>query len=404
MAALGCALLSGKSAQIVADGLSESSFTEPAHQITFRVVKDLVEQYTNPALDVVAEELRRAGKLGDAGGEDYLVQLCDTPESVLQTRFYVEQVKKAEDCRTLLERAKGVAVACKEGDRSKAVELADTMLAGMYGVGQTVFRPDELTEFLRKRASGGVPSGFQIVTESLLHHHGYPKGELSLIGANTGKGKSILGVQEWQAACMKNQRVYIATLEMDGRSLMSRFMRMLTGFSDYHEADFRGCSQEYLGGEDLVLKMDFEVFDPSAHFGSKRTVEELCERVMAAHDKKPIDEVIVDYGQLLDTSAVKGEVFTKQDYIAQRLVRLAKDTGAAVIALVQIKPDATGEPQIRGSRAWKDHAAFVLYRLDKKKKDEDARMFLKVDKNRFGKTMEREVEFDTSRVMFKEVL
>jgi len=397
--ALGCAMLSNKASQVVVSVLTEDSFTSFENKAIFRIIKDIADGYSSPGLPEVAAELV---KRNIDIPTSYLEAVCFTPSATSQVRWYCDEVKKAEDCRVIFERAKQVAEACKKQDRQKAVALSDTILKGLHGSGQTVFDPLESVESLRENITGGVPSYFNFLTGAMGHHHGYPKGELSLIGGNTGKGKTILGIQEWLAACRSGNRVFVATYEMDKRSLVSRLMNMVSGFPNPFIADKRGFKTEYLAAEDEVLGFDFEIYDPSSYFGAKRTVEELTEKVLASHERKPLDQIIIDYGQLLDTT-LKGEIFERQDYVAQRLKRLALDTGASVLTLVQIKPDPTGEPQIRGSRSWKDHAALVVYRTDKKEKDMTT-TFLKIDKNRFGKSLIQEVSFDDERVMFQEVL
>ncbi len=147
-------------------------------------------------------ELEARGRLEEAGGQAYIARLLEAVPTALHAEAYARRVREAAVRRQILRFASAAArLAFDRGtsigeilDRIEAEALRlrgevafEDRLRPLAGVLREVY--DALEEAAHRDAVPGVPTGFADL-DALLG--GFHPGDLVLVGARTGQGKSAL--------------------------------------------------------------------------------------------------------------------------------------------------------------------------------------------------------------------
>jgi replicative DNA helicase len=174
---------------------------------------------------------------------------------------------------------------------------------------------------------------------------GLRAGQLVVVGARPGAGKSVLGVNIATAAAEAGHGVFFASLEMSRQELMHRLVASL-GNIPLHDLIRGDLSSEQLRRRSLVeartaewaLKLDE---NPRQSITTIRAAARDL-----THTKRGLAVLIVDYLQLMDSTGRKHD---RRDLeIAENtrgLKILAKELGIAVVALCQVNrgPEARAD-------------------------------------------------------------
>ncbi len=112
MSVLGAMLLSDAAARDVA--LPATDFWRPAHRTIYRAMKRLVD--ARNAVDLVTLRDALAGELGEAGGEDYLMQIAEVVPSAANCAHYARIVADKAMLRRMEEAGHRVARLATDGE------------------------------------------------------------------------------------------------------------------------------------------------------------------------------------------------------------------------------------------------------------------------------------------------
>jgi replicative DNA helicase len=202
---------------------------------------------------------------------------------------------------------------------------------------------DVLAEIDRPRATGsGVMSGLLPLDEAMGPLMG---GELCIIAARTGCGKTSLATQWAEHAAERGNTALIVSLEMRDAELVKR---MLCSRSDTDSRDLRGgtLSQEQrLGIVNAVQVIDnlpLRIWSPPS-----ASVAEILAVARHAKATAGLGLLVVDYLNLARPDDRRLPRYEQVSQISAGLKVLAKELDVPLIALAQLNREADGnEPKL----------------------------------------------------------
>lgn len=264
-----------------------------------------------------------------------------------------------------------------------------------------------------KGAISGIASGFWRLDQMLC---GYEPGQLIVIAARPGVGKTALALNMALNIANAGVTVGIQSCEMSEQQIMHRLVAQ-TAMIPLH-----AIRAGRLNGEDWTRVVDaYERLRPlPLHIdeSSAVTVQQVRSRAKRLHRKHNLGVLIVDYLALMRPDK-RGENRTREvTEITAALKALAKELGIPVIALSQLNREmakrASGLPMLsdlRESGSIEQDADVVIFihRPEVGEHDEDKRLavqgqaLLIVAKQRNGETGNIKAHYDGRFTLFSEV-
>ncbi len=250
-------------------------------------------------------------------------------------------------------------------------------------------------EFATSGKPKGVASGFGFLDANTTSS-GFPSGQLTVVSAYTGGGKSAFMLQAAYNIASRGIKVCYATFaDLSGENLFDRLVKNLSGWYGGDEPLDPVIAERWHEARREVKALPIHVHDVS-DLRVGREVE-----VFSSWFKERKDEfgiLLCDYGQEMRSVAGRSD-YEHADLVSSELRWLAADTLLPIGVGSQITPgnEKTGQLDItKGSRKWEERAG--LY-LKIKVLDEDAAAkvdseyrglvgltSVKIAKNRFGKS------------------
>ena len=305
-------------------------------------LSDRGESVTIPT---VAHELERAGRLDAAGGEPYLAEIAGKYFTAVGVEAHARIVARDSLYRRLITAASQIAQLAYEGgpDVQRVLSHAEELLLGIRtaeAAGDFKRLRELLDEFLEAPADEdegelheSVRSGFMDLDELL--GGGYKRGDLVILAARTGVGKTSLMLNfARNAAVGQHGTVALFSLEMGGEQLAMRILSAEAGVQMARLRLGRHTPQEesrvmrahgLLGGAALFI-------DDSAVL-SVPEIRAKCRRLQVEHG---LDLVIVDYLQLLHGAGRSDTRANEIGQISRALKEMARELNVPVIAAAQL--------------------------------------------------------------------
>ena len=205
-------------------------------------------------------------------------------------------------------------------------------------------------------------------------------GHFAVVGAKTGVGKSLLGMQIAAAMAKSGLATAYISLEMSTETLAERYLAQAGTMAAlrHHDATAAqiGAMRDLIANNQLPLALV-----PAAGC----TVSDIENYIKA---NPTIKVIIIDYLQLLGGSSSSRYELTTNASIA--LATLAHSTGVCIIGLAQLAikgEQAQGTPDLSSIQSTSQYvqdadAILLLWREDEK--NADSRRVLQVAKNRHG--------------------
>ena len=342
---LGGMLLSQDAVADVFEYIGSHDFYAPKHELIFSAIYALYGRGEPTDVITVTAELTRNGNLVRAGGADYLHSLTSVVPTAANAGFYAKIVQEKAVLRRLVEAGTSIATMgyTNEGEVEDLVNQAQ---AEIYAVGSSAFSEDyvplnvsleaavEEIEIAQKRGGemSGIATGFYELDKLT---HGLHGGQLIILAARPGVGKSTLALDFARHAAIKQkQPVLFFSLEMSRAEIA---LRLLSAEADVRLQNMRGGNV----GQDEWKKLanvrgnlnDSPLFiDDSANL-TLVEIRAKCRRLASSLGLKLI---VIDYIQLL-TSGKKVE--SRQQEVSEfsrSLKLLAKELNVPVIAISQL--------------------------------------------------------------------
>ena len=305
-------------------------------------VAERSEEITIPT---VAHELDRAGHLDEAGGEPYLVELAGKYFTAVGVEAHARIVARDALYRRLIQAAGQIAALAYEGgpDVLHVLSESEALLLGLRSAeaaGDFKQLRDLLDEFLEAPSEDedgelaqSVRSGFMDLDELLAG--GYKRGDLVILAARTGVGKTSL-MLNFARNCAVGQQGTVAlfSLEMGGEQLA---MRMLSAEAGVEMSRLR-LGRHSEAEEQKVMRAHgllgtAPIFIDDAAVLTVPEIRAKCRRLQADHG---LDLVVVDYLQLLHGAGRSDTRTNEISQISRALKELARELNVPVVAAAQL--------------------------------------------------------------------
>lgn len=340
-------LLSKDAVADVLEKLRPGDFYKPANQLVYDAILDLYGRGEPADAVTVAAELDRRGLLRRVGGAPYLHTLISTVPTAANAGYYAEIVAEKSLLRRLVEAGTRVVQYGYAGaDGADVNEIVDRAQAEIYDVTERkssedfvileeILQPamDEIDAIASEGGvSKGVPTGFTDLDDLT---NGLHPGQMIVVAARPGMGKSTLGLDFMRSCSIKNHLPSIVfSLEMSKTEIV---MRLLSAEAKIKLADMRSGRMNDDDWTRLARRMS-EISEAPLYIDDSPnlTMMEIRAKARRLKQKADLRLIVIDYLQLM-TSGKKVE--SRQQEVSEfsrQIKLLAKELEVPVVAMSQL--------------------------------------------------------------------
>ena len=409
---LGCMLLDSDTTDDVLPILRAEDFFNDANAKLFAQMVKMVDEGIRIDPTLLMSRLRDDGEFEAMGGEAYLGEVAQSVAVAAHAKHYAEIVREQSTRRhLLLVGAKLLADGYDAQDTPAAIlERAEAALSGIrMGTEETepVTLYDATSEAItaidaiqQRGLSSGVFTGLASFDTD---QGGLFPGELIILAARPGIGKTSLALQVAYHVAAKGHLAYYASLEMSAVVLSTRLACSLSGVSSRLVRTGRITSQDAGKLNDAMTEQSQATLD--IHDQPGLTVAEI-RRQIRRRKKRGLTLAVIDYLQLLSVEDRRIPREQQVARITKSLKETAREYDIPILCLCQLNRLADGEenPQLshlRESGAIEQDADVVLFLAPHKPTDlARNNASLIVAKNRNGETGPIPLDWHPSRTQF----
>lgn len=341
---LGAMLLSKDAIGDVAEIVRGHDFYRPAHEQIYSAIVDLYGRGEPADAITVADELAKRGELGKIGGHIYLHDLLSTVSIASNAAYYAEIVREKAILRRLVEASMKIAQLgySGQGDVSGIVDAAQQAIYSVAeGKTGEDYQPlsalmestlDEIEALAEHGVMAGVPTGF-IELDELTN--GLHAGQMVIIAARPGVGKSTLGLDIARAASIQHKLCSaFFSLEMTKTEIV---MRLLSAEAQVPLGDIRKGRMSDENWSRIARKTaevaEAPLFIDDSPNLTMMEIRAKARRLKQRHDLKL---VIVDYLQLMTSGKRVESRQLEVSEFSRQMKLLAKELDVPVVALSQL--------------------------------------------------------------------
>ncbi len=344
---LGGMLLSKDAIADVLERVRPSDFYRPAHQNVYDAILDLYGRGEPADAVTVAAELDRRGLLRRIGGAPYLHTLISTVPTAANAGYYAGIVAEKALLRRLVEAGTRVVQYGYAGaDGADVAEVVDRAQAEMYEVTERRLSEDfvALEDLLQPTMdeidaiasngglARGVPTGFTELDELT---NGLHPGQMIIVAARPGVGKSTLGLDFMRSCSIKHRMAsVIFSLEMSKSEIV---MRLLSAEAKIKLGDMRSGRMSDDDWTRLARRMS-EISEAPLYIDDSPnlTMMEIRAKARRLKQKADLRLVVIDYLQLMSSGKKVESRQLEVSEFSRHLKLLAKELEVPVIAISQL--------------------------------------------------------------------
>lgn len=330
--------------------LRPEMFYKDRHRLVFEAIAGLYAEGTPIDILTVSEHLRRQGRLEEAGGPAFIAGLYGKIASTAHLGTHLALLYEYHVRRELTRQIMPVMgeVADVMSDVFDLIIRMRKVLDALYDDSPLETHLHTLPEVIeltigtvaRRQASSadgltGVPTGFADLDQMT---GGWQPGNLIYVAGRPGDGKTAIALHMARAAARAGVPVLLCTLEMNAAEIGERMALAQTDIDPLRmrqgrltEAETEALNRCRAEADALPLSVD-----DTPYMG----IDQLAVLVKSLHGKGRCGLLIVDYLQLLGTTA-PGR--TREQEVAEcsrKLKALARSTGCPVIVASQLNRQA----------------------------------------------------------------
>ncbi len=346
MGVLGSMLLSERAAEEIVNLLDSSDFYRPAHAEIYRAMRQLINSAKPIDLLTLKEELLARGSLGEAGGEDYLLELAEYTPSPANATHYATIVLDKATLRKLESAGRDIVGLVQTPDEESTEDKVDKAEQLVFEVGRNRLGKDfQHVRTLAKeffvdvdllietgKPTLGTPSGFYDLDAMTTGFYG---GDFVVVAARPSMGKTSLVLDFALNVARKNVgNVAIFSLEMSGMQLVRRMASMISGVSSGALKKTTLSHEDYRDLADACETLySLPIYIDDSSDVSAMEIRGKCRRLKSDGG---LAMIMVDYLQLMRSSRKTENRTQEISDIARQLKGLAKELEVPVLALSQL--------------------------------------------------------------------
>ena len=400
---IGSLLLDARRCDDVGGMLRPDDFYAAAHRTLYGRILGLWDRQRAVDVPMLMSMLRKYGELETVGGTAYLAEVAQSVAVAGHAVHHAGVVRRLSRKRQIIHAATDMLRAAYEpgSEPDELLSRADAALqavqSGNYdSEPATMFEAvqeamHEIDEIAARKSQAGVMVGLPRLDERL---GGVFRGELTVLAARPGQGKTSLALQIAAHSAERGRRVFFASLEMSRTELATKRLCALAGVSQHKvrtgtldRDDQRKLSEAATSAavKNFIIQ-DCPTIRPfDIQRGARRAKAEL---------------VLVDYLQYVTPPDATKKRYEQVGDISRQLKTMARQLDVPVIACAQIGRQAELGKEARpklshlresGNIEQDADAVWLLWRPDKgiaaKSKDQDGDRWdaeIDISKNRKG--------------------
>lgn len=384
-------------AEITETGIQAEEYYRPAHQAIHRAACSLHSAGEPVDPVTVAAELTKRGEIAKVGGASYLHTCVQAVPTAANGSYYAEIVRAKAFRRAVIESAQRILqyAYSEEGDEAEVRELVEQQLTGIItgtpGLHEAPPKVGDLyldfvsdLEDIQEGKRVGLTYGFADLDTITS---GMRPGNVTVVAAQSGVGKSTLALNAAVAAAKTGARAMFSSLEMSSTELMQKIAAAEGRIALHHLTHQGGLTVE---GWETVRRLGAELFQTlplRVYRPDGASLWDIASAARASARADGLDLLVVDYIQLVEVEQSRS--ISREQAVAsvsRGLKNLSVELDCHVIALSQLNDDGL----MRESRAIKNDASVVI-KVERPDLDEEGspragEVDLVVEKNRFGPT------------------
>lgn len=407
-AVLGAMIRSSSILYDVMAQLTENDFYEENenHRAIFAAIERLYRKSVPVDVQTITDELINSKEIEVVGGLEYLVELSDSIITFANIDQYIRIVKEQSNLRAFLKTIESYAAKCytsdiesvdaffgqaqkditnitekrRVGDFQTAEEVSSNLAKELQNL-KPATTDDSVTQ-------GATPTGYSELNKKT---HGFKRGELIVVAARPGIGKTTLSLNLAFNAAKHGHTVAYFSLEMPAQQLFKRLVSadsnvkldsLISGFGLNQNVQLKlqqSCN--------ALSKMSIYIDDTAGI-----QILDIVAKCRKLKEKTgDLGLVVVDYIGLVHTNTHYDSRQLEVQYVSQTLKKLALDLQVPVIAVAQLNRNvearSNGEPMLsdlRESGSIEQDADIVLLlhetSLDKSSDSSKGSIFEKQDR------------------------
>lgn len=381
--------------EILETGIVAEEYYRPAHQTIHRAICEVHEAGEPVDPVTVADKLTERGELARVGGRAYLHACVQAVPTAANGPHYAEIVRAKAYRRAVIESAQRILeyAYSEAGDEDEVRGLVEQQLTGIIAgtpglheappaVGDLYLDWVADLEDIQNGRKVGLTYGFADLDRLTS---GMQPGNVTVVAAQSGVGKSTLALNAAVAAAKTGAKVMFSSLEMSSTELMQKIAAAEGKIALHHLTHQGGLTPE---GWETVRRLGPELFQTlplRVYRPDGASLSDITAAARACARDGGLDLLVVDYLQLVEVQQSRNQ--TREQAVAavsRGLKNLAVQLDCHVIALSQLNDDGL----VRESRAIKNDAS-VMIKVERPDADEPespraGEVDLVVEKNRFG--------------------
>lgn len=342
-AVIGSVMIDPEAFAEVSKLITSDDFFHDAHRIIFAAMEKLAKAEMPIDFITLPDLLEEQGNLEEIGGGSYLSSLLHMVPSSGSAKHYAGLIQKTSLQRQVIYACGTISALAYKGDDAlleKAIALFSKMnkLATEASFEQAGSIMAKYMNKLEKLAHGqmiGLQTG---LTDFDRSTGGLQKGDLIIIAARPGVGKSSLALGIGQQVACAGHSVVLVSMEMSKEQVIQRLYSRETGIP---LPTFRlGKRLEEQEWEEVVLARDkYEAKNFLINDRGIGDIDQLVSMVRRIHAEDGLDLLIVDYLQLLGSKTNGRSTENRVQEVSQitrGLKALALELEIPIIALSQL--------------------------------------------------------------------
>jgi len=372
---LACALIDQDAAFNIMSTLKETDFYSQTHKIIFEAMYRVFLK--NAPIDIVTltENLEKNDMLDSVGGVEYITTLTNIIPSASNYAHYMEIVKNNSVLRELIYAGQDIInKAYEDVKKEDALSYAEQNIFAIgekdsrggfshikEAVGNAILNFQELQD--NKGVIKGIPSGIYGIDKIT---NGFQKGQLILIAARPGCGKTSLGMNMINHAAVKcGKKCAIFSLEMSKEEIASRSICSLAYVDSGKALKGDMNNQEWKA----VLAASKKLSEANLYIdeGFSKGPMDILGKCRKLKREKGLDCIMIDYLQLMQGDGSIENRTQEISTITRTLKMAARELEVPILLLSQLK---------RASEDRKDHRPILSDLRESGSIEQDADMVL----------------------------
>lgn len=311
--------------------------------LCFKACQSLKERGVSINPVTLSRELKDSGYIETVGGPAYLSYLISICATSIDCPFYADIVKRLSIYRQIIAASNRIAELGYSGghDAGAILEKADDILLALrkHNSASPILTPNERADLMLERYNdlnnieNGVALSSGLRDLDYWIGGGFHNGELTIMGARPGMGKTTLATDIARSAGKQGRKVLFCSAEMTADSITDRDIAAATGLptntirrGGYDEKTFKSI----IDALPVVAASNIYVQHTKEYTTSKILQQGLNMKL-----RYGLDLIIVDYLQLLNDD-FGNTAYERVSHISRRLKSIAVELDVPLIAACQL--------------------------------------------------------------------